>query len=133
MNEATAALPPGDKGQVTSDTNAPTKEGEEILSPVTRHLSPLKLAIVGRPNVGKSSIINELTQSKRVIVSPIPGTTRDAIDVPFEVKVPSSDGRGAATEKYILIDTAGMRKTRRVDDSIKIFQRPARRGIHCAL
>ena len=46
----------------------------------------LKLAIVGRPNVGKSSIINALTQSERVIVSPIPGTTRDAVDVPFEVE-----------------------------------------------
>ena len=52
--------------------------------------SVLKLAIVGRPNVGKSSIINALTQSKRVIVTPIPGTTRDAIDVPFEVV---TDGR----------------------------------------
>jgi GTPase len=82
--------------------------------------SVLKLAIVGRPNVGKSSIINALTQSSRVIVSPIPGTTRDAIDVPFEVKRPDDEG-GAATEKYILIDTAGMRKTRRVDDSVEFF------------
>ena len=48
--------------------------------------APLKLAIVGRPNVGKSSIINALTQSERVVVSPIPGTTRDAVDVPFEVE-----------------------------------------------
>jgi GTPase len=82
---------------------------------------PLKLAIVGRPNVGKSSIINALTKSERVIVSPIPGTTRDAVDVPFEVKVQGGDGGVAATQKYILIDTAGMRKTRRVDDSIEFF------------
>ncbi|HEY5043007.1 MAG TPA: ribosome biogenesis GTPase Der [Verrucomicrobiae bacterium] len=75
----------------------------------------LKLAIVGRPNVGKSSIINALTKSERVIVSPIPGTTRDAIDVPFEVE---TDG---VRQKYVLIDTAGMRKTRRVDDSIEFF------------
>ena len=75
----------------------------------------LKLAIIGRPNVGKSSIINTLTQSERVIVSPIPGTTRDAIDVPFEVE---TDG---VRQKYILIDTAGMRKTRRVDNSIEFF------------
>ena len=61
----------------------------------------MKLAIVGRPNVGKSSIINALTQSSRVIVTPIPGTTRDAIDVPFEVE---ADG---IRQKYILIDTAG--------------------------
>jgi GTPase len=75
----------------------------------------LKLAIVGRPNVGKSSIINALTQSERVIVSPIPGTTRDAVDVPFEVE---TDG---VRQKYVLIDTAGMRKSRRVDDSIEFF------------
>ena len=78
-------------------------------------LDTLKLAIVGRPNVGKSSIINALTKSERVIVSPIPGTTRDAIDVPFEVE---TDG---VRQKYILIDTAGMRKKGRVDDSIEFF------------
>jgi GTP-binding protein len=75
----------------------------------------LKLAIVGRPNVGKSSIINALTQSGRVIVSPVPGTTRDSIDVPFEVE---TDG---VRQQYVLIDTAGMRKARRVDDSIEFF------------
>jgi GTPase len=77
--------------------------------------SVLKIAIVGRPNVGKSSIINALTQSERVIVTSIPGTTRDSIDVPFEVE---TDG---VRQKYVLIDTAGMRKTRRVDDSIEFF------------
>lgn len=77
--------------------------------------SALKLAIVGRPNVGKSSIINTLTKSSRVIVSPIPGTTRDAIDVPFEVV---TEG---VRQNYVLIDTAGIRKTRRVDDSIEFF------------
>jgi GTP-binding protein len=76
---------------------------------------PLKLAIVGRPNVGKSSIINALTNSERVVVSPIPGTTRDAVDVPFEVV---TEG---ARQSYVLIDTAGLRKTRRVDDSIEFF------------
>src|SRR5208337_2759796 len=75
----------------------------------------LKLAVVGRPNVGKSSIINALTKSERVIVTPIPGTTRDAIDVPFEVE---TDG---VRQRYVLIDTAGMRKTRRVDNSIEFF------------
>src|SRR3954468_7911630 len=75
----------------------------------------LKLAIVGRPNVGKSSIINALTQSERVIVSEIPGTTRDAVDVPFEVQTE------AGRERYLLIDTAGLRKARRVADSIEFF------------
>jgi GTP-binding protein len=115
MDTATAALPPGDKWQVASDTNAPAGESGEIMSPVTCHPSPLKLAIVGRPNVGKSSIINALTHSGRVIVSPVPGTTRDSIDVPFEVE---TDG---VRQQYVLIDTAGMRKARRVDDSIEFF------------
>jgi GTP-binding protein len=76
---------------------------------------PLKLAIIGRPNVGKSSLINALTQSERVIVSPVPGTTRDAVDVPFEV---TTDGR---RESFLLIDTAGVRKYRRIADSIEFF------------
>ncbi|MBL9173915.1 MAG: ribosome biogenesis GTPase Der [Verrucomicrobiales bacterium] len=76
---------------------------------------PLRLAIVGRPNVGKSSIINALTGSQRVIVSPVPGTTRDAVDVPFEVM---TEGR---REQYVLIDTAGLRKARRVDDTVEYF------------
>ncbi|MED6326781.1 MAG: GTPase, partial [Verrucomicrobiota bacterium] len=62
---------------------------------------PMNIAIVGRPNVGKSSIINALTESQRVIVSEISGTTRDAIDVPFEVE---TDG---VRQQYNLIDTAG--------------------------
>jgi GTP-binding protein len=77
--------------------------------------APVKLAIVGRPNVGKSSIINALTQSERVIVSPIAGTTRDSVDVPFEVV---TDG---VRQSYVLIDTAGLRKTRRIGDSVEFF------------
>ncbi len=81
----------------------------------TRNEEPLKLAIIGRPNVGKSSIINALTQSQRVIVSPIPGTTRDAIDVPFEIV---TDG---VRQPCVLIDTAGVRKYRRIDDTVELF------------
>jgi len=76
---------------------------------------PLKLAIVGRPNVGKSSLINALTQSERVIVSSIPGTTRDSVDVPFAVE---TDG---LRQQYVLIDTAGIRKKRRIGDAIEFF------------
>src|SRR6266481_2868004 len=60
-----------------------------VVDPSSADTSPpsaLKLAIVGRPNVGKSSIINALTQSERVVVTPIPGTTRDSVDVPFEIE-----------------------------------------------
>ena len=92
-----------------------TEEEADAAADLRRKNQPLKLAIVGRPNVGKSSIINALTRSERVIVSPIPGTTRDAVDVPFEVE---TDG---VRQKYILIDTAGMRKQRRVDDTIEFF------------
>lgn len=76
---------------------------------------PMKIAIVGRPNVGKSSIINALTESERVIVSAVPGTTRDAVDVPFEVE---TEG---VRQKYILIDTAGVRQERRIDNSVEFF------------
>ena len=109
VDAAVKRLPEG-----TGPSQEPSPEGES--SPLTTpHSPPLKLAIVGRPNVGKSSIINTLTQSSRVIVSPIPGTTRDAVDVPFEVE---TEG---VRQSYVLIDTAGMRKTRRVDDSIEFF------------
>jgi len=64
----------------------------------------LKIAVVGRPNVGKSSFVNNLLDRERVIVSPIPGTTRDSIDTHF-----SYDG-----DEYILIDTAGIRHRRKV-------------------
>src|SRR5581483_7806068 len=118
MNDAVKYLPEavGSQQSVVS-----SNESAAAAVPATDHQllttdSPvLKLAIVGRPNVGKSSIINALTQSSRVIVSPIPGTTRDSVDVPFEVE---TDGQ---RQKYILIDTAGMRKTRRVNDSIEFF------------
>jgi GTP-binding protein len=94
----------------------PVPEGEEGEETVEKRVKgPIKLAIVGRPNVGKSSIINALTQSERVIVSAIPGTTRDSVDVPFEVE---TDG---VRQSYILIDTAGLRKTRRIEDSVEFF------------
>lgn len=117
MTEAVSFLPAFTPEAPESETEiveaAEGVEGETV--PVRKPRGPLKLAIVGRPNVGKSSIINALTKSERVIVSPIAGTTRDAVDVPFEVE---TDG---VKQKYILIDTAGMRKSRRVDDTVEFF------------
>jgi GTPase len=84
-------------------------------SPASPSSAPLKLAIVGRPNVGKSSILNALTQSPRVIVSPLPGTTRDSIDVPFDIVT------NDLHEPCLLIDTAGIRKPRHVHNSIEFY------------
>jgi len=74
-----------------------------------------KIAIVGRPNVGKSSLINALTRSNRVIVSTLPGTTRDSVDVPLQIEA------NGLRDQFLLIDTAGIRKKRRVDDSVEFF------------
>ncbi len=109
INSALALLPA--QNAATSRQNSGSVEN----STPNTEATPLKLAIVGRPNVGKSSIINALIKSERVIVSPIPGTTRDAVDVPFEVETQG------VRQSYVLIDTAGMRKTRRIDDSIEFF------------
>ena len=117
MNVAVDLLPPMpvDELPMVDEAEIPAPADGETPVVAARKTEPLKLAIVGRPNVGKSSIINALTNSVRVIVSPVPGTTRDSIDVPFEVE---TDG---VRSKYILIDTAGMRKTRQVDDTVEFF------------
>jgi GTP-binding protein len=114
MDAATAFLPV--QAPAPEVENLETVEADsDPTEPAPRKIGPLRLAIVGRPNVGKSSIINALTKSERVIVSPIPGTTRDAVDVPFEVE---TEG---VREKYVLVDTAGIRKTRKIDDSVEFF------------
>jgi GTP-binding protein len=66
---------------------------------------PIRIALVGKPNAGKSSLVNRLVGDERVIVDPTPGTTRDPVDTPLTI-----DGRG-----YVLIDTAGIRKRARVE------------------
>ncbi len=76
---------------------------------------PLRVAIVGRPNAGKSSYINRLLKSERVIVSDVSGTTRDCVDVPFTI------GTGEAARHYVLVDTAGMRNRHKIDNSVERF------------
>jgi GTP-binding protein len=71
----------------------------------------IRVAVIGKPNVGKSSLINRILGEERVIVSDIAGTTRDAIDTPFE------NDKG----KYVFIDTAGIRRRSRIDSRIEKF------------
>ncbi len=71
----------------------------------------IQVAVIGRPNVGKSSLVNRILGQERVIVSDVAGTTRDAVDTPFENE----------TGKYLFIDTAGMRRKSKVDDRIERF------------
>jgi GTP-binding protein len=71
----------------------------------------IKVAVIGKPNVGKSSLINKILGQERVIVSNIPGTTRDAIDTYFESK----------DHEFVFIDTAGIRKRKKIYDNIEKY------------
>jgi len=93
----------------------PAAGESEIQNPKSEIQNPLKIAVVGRPNVGKSSLVNRLVRAERVIVSDVPGTTRDSVDVPFSVEV------GGETRPYVLIDTAGIRPRKKVDTSVEFF------------
>ncbi len=88
----------------------------------------LALAIIGRPNVGKSSVINSIMRSQRAIVSELPGTTRDAIDISYE-----RNG-----EQFLFIDTAGIRRRGKHSSSVEVFsvmraERSIRRADLCVL
>ena len=86
---------------------------EELLPPVEPEAPPetLRLAIVGRPNVGKSALVNAVLGQDRVLVSEEPGTTRDAVDTPFEY----------GGQKLVLIDTAGIRRRGKVTRGIEQY------------
>ncbi|HEX4667215.1 MAG TPA: ribosome biogenesis GTPase Der, partial [Chthoniobacterales bacterium] len=91
-------------------------------------IPPLSLAIVGRPNVGKSSLINAILSDRRAIVSSLPGTTRDAVDIAYR--------RGA--DEFLLIDTAGIRPRGKHSSSVEVFsvmrsERTIRRADLCVL
>lgn len=89
-----------------------------VVEAVERRQNEINVAIIGRPNVGKSSLINKLLGQERVIVSPIPGTTRDAVDSVFETK----DENGT-TIRLRLIDTAGIRrkgKTTEMEEKLSV-------------
>jgi GTP-binding protein len=83
----------------------------EVDEPEGKEDRGIKIAIVGRPNVGKSTLVNTLLGEERVIAFDMPGTTRDSIEIPFE-----RDGK-----KYTLIDTAGIRRRGKVFEAIEKF------------
>ena len=87
--------------EITSDFKEVTEEDNDII----------KFSVIGRPNVGKSSLVNAILNEERVIVSPIAGTTRDAIDTPFTYH----------NEKFVVIDTAGMRKKGKVYETVEKY------------
>jgi len=79
--------------------------------PIDDNVRPLRVAIVGRPNVGKSTLVNRLLGYERSVVDAAPGTTRDALDTPFDF----------AGEACVLVDTAGIRRKARINDRIERF------------
>ncbi len=101
-------------------------EDEEIMEVVEK--VGIKLAIIGRPNAGKSSLINAILKDERTIVSSIAGTTRDAVDLPYSF----------SGENFTLIDTAGLRPRGKRDNSVEVFsairsEKAIRRADLCVL
>lgn len=94
------------RAAIVRDWPEPTGDGD---SADVRPERPTRLAIVGRPNVGKSSLINRLIAEPRAIVSPIAGTTRDSVDISYTWR----------DHPFVFIDTAGMRQERRVQDQLE--------------
>jgi GTP-binding protein len=96
LDRVTEILPPDDEAVLEEDV--------------------IRLAIIGRPNVGKSSMVNQWLGQERVIVSDIAGTTRDAIDLPLIVENPPHPPR-----KLVVVDTAGMRRQAKVSESVEYY------------
>jgi GTP-binding protein len=94
----------------------------------TSNIEPLSIAIIGRPNVGKSSLINSILRSERAIVSELPGTTRDSVDISYEHD----------DQEFLFIDTAGIRRRGKHSSSVEVFsvmraERSIRRADLCIL
>ena len=79
--------------------------------PVTRREDGIRVCIIGRPNTGKSTLVNRLAGDTRVVAHDAPGTTRDSVEVPFE----------HGGQRYVLIDTAGIRRRSRVSETVEKF------------
>ena len=115
LQEIFASLPAEEKEEPEEDAEGATVDGVEggapIRVPGPSEKDGIKLAIIGRPNVGKSTLVNRMLGEDRVIVYDHAGTTRDSIYIPFE--------RG--DEKYTLIDTAGVRRRGKIFEAVEKF------------
>jgi GTP-binding protein len=115
--------------QGTALSKAPTSSSAAGKPPLLdQKPEPIRIAIIGRPNVGKSSLINAIVESERAIVSELPGTTRDSVDISYE-----RDGR-----QFLFIDTAGIRRRGKHSSSVEVFsvmraERSIRRADLCIL
>jgi GTP-binding protein len=98
-------------GRGTGDMLDSLTEKLQKLTPPQKEEGEIKLAVIGRENVGKSSFVNTLIGKKRLIVTTVPGTTRDPIDSPLAYK----------KRKYVLIDTAGLKRKARVKENILFY------------
>jgi len=95
-------------GQGVGDLLDVALEGLPKVAPAEEEQRPLRIALVGRPNVGKSSLLNKLLRDDRAVVSPIPGTTRDAVDS-LLVK---------GDKRYVFVDTAGIRRSKHLKENV---------------
>jgi len=102
---------------ITADfaANETTGAGENGEAAAPAEPKPLRIAVVGRPNVGKSSIVNRLVGEERMMVSDIAGTTRDAVDLPLDIEM---DGE---TLPIVLVDTAGLRRKGQISSVVEFF------------
>lgn len=108
----TKARKSGKKKASEEAENDPAQEADESGATASaRFDKPLRIAIVGKPNAGKSSLVNAILGEQRTIVSEVAGTTRDAIDVPCTV----------AGREYVLVDTAGLRRKAKIHDAVESF------------
>jgi len=124
------------RGKLLCTSTTQNRHREELLDMIVERLPPpladdsaaaeepqMKVAIVGRRNVGKSTFVNTLAQAERMIVSEVPGTTRDSVDVQFEL-----DGK-----RFVAIDTPGLKRTRSIASDVEFYslhraQRSVRRA-----
>ena len=104
------------RGGIGALVDAALRQCRDVPVTAVTRKTALNVAVVGRPNVGKSSLINALLGRERVMTSPVAGTTRDAVKIEFSIH-----GADGAEMPVQLVDTAGLRKTGKVDSAVEVF------------